>query len=232
MVREGILGSPSFSSCLLLMILPSAPLFSLSIGKDWEKTWSDYVKNWKSPCRETNIPDKECFQSSKRIKAMNHDKFNDDYYVWSDSHVSTCHYNETLIEEYGEVHYIVQQRPIDFGHVVDPSIKLEYEGIKFSHKGFDLPRCSIEGVGYKGVACKILSSSIESDRFDVIYFLGDTDELEGARTIWRLREIPSSYVMFHHRPFQSDMMRSGAFRSEIAFPDDAFPRLWKDIESQ
>jgi hypothetical protein len=162
---------------------------------------------------------------------MNVDKFNADYHVWSESHVSTCHYNKTLIEEYGEIYYIVPQLPADFGQVVDPSIQLEYEGIKFYHRGFDLPRFSVEGVGYKGVACKILRSSVETDTFDVIYLMGDTYELEGARTIWRLREIPSSYVMFHHRPFQSDMMRPGAFRSEIAFPEDTFPRLWKDIES-
>ena len=162
---------------------------------------------------------------------MNDDKFKNNYHVWSDSHVSTCHYNETLIEEYGEVHYIVQKLPSDFGQVVDPSIKLEYEGINYTHEGFDLPRFSVEGVGYKGVGCKILSGSVESDSLDVVYLMGDTHELEGSRTIWRIRDVPSSHVMFHHRPFQSDMMRPGAFRSEIAFPDDKFPRLWKDIES-
>ncbi len=194
--------------------------------------WSDYVRNWENPCKKDDTPVEKCIRSSKRVKDMNDDKFNVAYHMWSDSHVSTCHYNQTLIEEYGEIHYIVQEMPSDFGQaIVDQSIQLEYEGIDFYHEGFHLPRFVVESIWHSGVACTILSSSIDSDSFDVVYLMGDTDDLVGAKATWRLREVPSSYVMFFHRPFQSDMMRPGAFRHEIAFPDDKFPSLWKDLES-
>lgn len=200
-----------------------------SSGEDWDKAWSTYVKKWKNPCQERGTPDQNCYLSSKRVKAMNDDKFNIEYHSWSDIHVSACHYDEMLIREYGEIHYLVHETSFDFGHTDYPFVELEYEGIGFFHEGFLLPRYPVESVRYNGVVCKILASSIETDSFDVVYFMGDTEDLEGAKTLWRLRGLPSSHVIFHHRPFQSDLMRPGAFRHEIAFPDEVFPSLWKDL---
>lgn len=200
----------------------------IDYGIEWEKAWDEHVAAWRSSCA-SGSPDPTCFASSKRIKAMNHDKFNREYHAWSDHHVTTCHYNESLIEEYGEIYYLVADIPTKFDQAVDPTIGLEYQGITYHHEGFGLPRFQIDRPRHDGVVCQIIESSREEDRFDVVYFMGDSKDLENAKGIWRIRSLPSSHLMFHVRPFHSDMMRPGAFRHEIAFPDDKFPSLWKDM---
>lgn len=165
---------------------------------------------------------------------MNQDKFNANFHTWSTSHITTCEYNETAVKERGETFLLNKDIPKDFNRAVDPRQRLSYEGINYDHEGFSLPKVfNVRQQGdYMGRPCKLLGSSQENQTFDAVYFLGPSQQdPNGARKVARLKDVPARDVQFHLRPFQSDMMAAGTFRHEIAFPDESFPPLWKDLES-
>ena len=203
------------------------------LGEDWENAWNKYVNNWKSPCRPSES-DLSCFRSSKRVQAMNHDKFNRKYHPWTNTHITSCHYNPKLVAEKGETIFLRNDISNDFAQPADPRRMLSYEGIEYGHEGFTaLPRGFIvlsNSSHYNGRPCKVLDSSEATQTFDVVYILGETRDNVGTRKLVRLKDVPAPYIRFQVRPFHSDMMRAGAFRHELAFPDEYFPSLWKDLE--
>ena len=165
---------------------------------------------------------------------MNHDKFNRKYHKWTRTHLTTCHYNPQLVAEKGEEFLLDDEIPKDFYQAVNPNRKLSYEGIEYGHEGFTaVPGSfSVDNENYYGKPCKVLDSSEEAQTFDVIYFIGESmgSRDSSTRTLVRLKDMPADHLQFHIRPFQSDMMRAGAFRHEIAFPEESFPPLWEDLE--
>lgn len=163
---------------------------------------------------------------------MNDDKFNKGFHPWTSTHLTTCLYNATLIKEKGETFWIEETISTDFTKaVVDPRRKQSYMGITYGDEGFKVPTDFMDSK-----PCKILDSSAESQAFDVVYFLGAPTTSRSrakndssSRMVARVKDVPPEAIQFYLRPFQSDMMVAGTFRHEIAFPEEEFPPLWKDL---
>lgn len=193
-------------------------------GRDWEEAWNKHIRNWKNPC--TGQDTKLCFESSKRVHNMNLDKLNPQYHEWSQTHVSTCLFNRTVLEKEGVNYVIVKEMPVE--HSADEQIRYSFQGIDYHHEGFSLPVYQTKDSQH--VPCKILHSDPNNQIFDVVYFIGPMQAVPGGMQIVRVRSLPEDHVTFHLRGFKSDMMNPGAFRSEIAIPDKYFPSHWKDLE--
>ena len=171
---------------------------------------------------------------------MNKDKFNLTYHSWTDDHYTTCRM-DTKLDKHAlsskDSVVITSTFPDSFAAVTNSQrIQQEYEGIYYNHEGFNIP--SPEYDDGRGRPCKIVSYDSHRETFDVVIIFNRNfakhnskaaavDDMAGK--LYRHREFPSRRVKFVGKPTTSDIHYIHGFRHEIAFPDDIFPEIWKDV---
>lgn len=205
-------------------IEPDEEIF-VDYGKDWERAWKELARNWVNPCANVAEP---CYRSSKLISDMNKDKFNTDYHKWTIDHAPYCTYKEK--GSYQKKVRIILLSHADqfqsFKSAVESNHVNSYLGITEEHEGFKLEPLYTAG-GDRVFACKILESNKEAGAFEVILF--ERQKAENIVRLFHIQDFPSDSIKFRPRPFKGDMAAQGAFRHEIAIPDDSFPEIWKDL---
>jgi len=192
----------------------------IDYGEEWEKAWTNHVKNFASPCQGRN----KQMHSSLAVHSMNLDKFNSSFHDWSTDHFTVCQERSELEGNINQWIYLAKKSTNASINgellVIDNSFK----GIQWDDEGFSL----IQETGR--IPCKIISSSPEADEFDVVFFRPSTTHLEGIVEAQRLQlyiGFPANAIDFIHKPFRSDMHRPGTFRHPIAIPDNIFPAHWR-----
>lgn len=184
------------------------------LGEEWENAWNSHIKDWKPPCEISEL----CFKSTKIVVGMNGDRFNPSYHNWTDEHFTVCHLDYMVANETILLIREDSSPPKDlarFGTALN-----SFQDISWEDVGFTLAQ--IHSIVFR--PCRILGYKEGLD-FDVVYFAIDGDQ----RILRRNRSLPPVAIEFVHKPYQSDMYWSGAFRHSIGIPDDIFPSLWKDM---
>ena len=209
-------------------IHPGEEIF-IDYGKKWAEAWDTHVRNFVSPCFDHDSG--PCFRSSKLVKSMNDDKFNETYHDWSDDHFTAC-LSSNMPPTDDSIIFLIPyniEEPLEKERNVDSDGKNEYvksfRGVEYGHEGFDLAYMADDWV-----PCLILRADSEDEEFDVVYFTYETSAIvKEADVLRRMRALPSHSIKFLNKPFKSDSHWNGAFRHEIAIPNDIFPELWKDL---
>jgi hypothetical protein len=204
----------------------------IDYGVEWEKAWNDHVKKWKTPCKKGKMAD--CYESSKFImETMNSDKHNPKYRKWTDTHLGTCQVNSTFPWTTGEIMFLKNtSNPVHLGIHNDPKVQKEYLGYTFENEGFDYPYLALGNPR----PCKVITSDPGNDTLDVVMFFhthqipSEYRRHENLRAVVRVKDLPSGDFRYLTKPLKWDWHSPKAFRHEIHFPDDVFPKLWRDLE--
>ena len=196
-------------------IIPDEEIF-IDYGKNWEEAWTEHVKKFRSEphCENGSI-------GSKRVHAMNRDKFNSSYHEWTDSHFSVCFQDDQSLVS--TVYVVAANAEVSDSDKANFNLTSDYEGITTEHEGFNLTRDDSERL-----PCLIKASSQNSSAFDVIIFMDWSipHELRYAEMIRIFEGFPPGNIEFIPKPWKSDLHWAGAFRHPIAMPDHVFPPHW------
>mmetsp|Transcript_20107 Transcript_20107/g.27934 ORF Transcript_20107/g.27934 Transcript_20107/m.27934 type:complete len:296 (+) Transcript_20107:94-981(+) len=185
-------------------IRPDEEVF-IDYGEEWENAWKKHVEEFpsKAPCRFQN----PCFQSSKSINRMNHDKFNPLYHQWSEQHFTVC---RPVHEKESEDNIIVQ--------------KNDATEFAWDHVGFNLTVA-----GDIRTPCLITKVHEAEQAFDVVYFLRLESDGMIHHVLRPVSHLEADSIKFVSKPYKSDLFWEGSFRHEIKIPDEIFPQHWKDL---
>mmetsp|Transcript_39689 Transcript_39689/g.92921 ORF Transcript_39689/g.92921 Transcript_39689/m.92921 type:complete len:175 (-) Transcript_39689:30-554(-) len=166
-----------------------------------------HVQNWSSPPVKGGG---EILKSSKVIQDMNEDKFNEEFWEWSEDHFTVC----LDVEEFEPKYF----------HITP-----EYEGITIDHPGFDLSDYSS-----RRLPCQITDGDSDTETFEVVYLTNEVNILNNTDYIKRMDiadSLPAASVTFLPRPAKSDQHMPKRFLHYIKIPDSIFPDIWKDLKN-
>lgn len=188
----------------------------LDYGDDWEKAWNEHASKWKKTIKGSKFA-----KSAMVLNEMHHGASAQPFPTEDET---PSDYDEEAEAAEIQCHLLYDEDKIERRRNADGTRTKLYPWIEHPTAGEERLKGNIAFRGTNRIGCDILERSGDAAsgyKYVVKPYLDSDDVL--------VKNVPHEAIRYTDRPYKNPQHEVNGFRHAIAFPDEIFPKAWRDL---